>query len=239
MYGKRLRIGYTSVAYVTEVFTQAFYRMAPQNVSLALLTIHQNAVTKAEMDRLYDQSMESARALAKTGVDILVLGGRPVLLSRGAGNLPNLIAALEKELGVRVTTDATAQLAAFHALGSKLIGTSQPFGASHNDRFNAMITEMGLTPTGCNAIESNLIDLPTVPTEACRDLARALKVERPETDTILFPCPHWAVVDAIDPLEKELDVNIVTNLQATLWHSLRACSISDRINGFGRLLRDY
>ena len=90
MYGHRARIGYTSVAFVTEIFPYAFYKMVPDGVSLALLTLHQTELTRDEMDRLYEETMKAARALAQSGVDLVVLGGRPVLLSRGE-NLDEII----------------------------------------------------------------------------------------------------------------------------------------------------
>jgi maleate isomerase len=46
------------------------------------------------------------------------------------------------------------------------------------------------------------------------------------------------VVEAIDPLEQELGVTVVTNLQATLWHALRSLGLNDKISGYGRLLRE-
>ena len=49
---------------------------------------------------------------------------------------------------------------------------------------------------------------------------------------------HRAVAEAIEPLEKELDVNVVTAHQAITWHALRRCGIDDRIEGFGRLMRE-
>lgn len=239
MYGHRARIGYTSVAFVTEVFPYAFYRMVPDGVSLALLTLHQTRMDQEEMHRLYDETMVAAKALAQTGVDLLVLGGRPVLLSRGADNIESLVADMEQKLGVPVTTDATAQLEAYRVLGSKKVGTVHPFANEENKKFSLMIQQLGLEPAGCLGGESNLVELPKLSTEAPLEWARKLKRAHPEADTLLFPCPHWAVIEAIEPLERELGVTVVSNLQTTVWHALRKCGIKDSIPGYGRLLRDF
>jgi maleate isomerase len=239
MYGQRARIGYTSVAFVTEVFPYAFYRMVPDGVTLALLTLHQTELGRGEMDRLYDETMTSAKALARSGVDLLVLGGRPVLLSRGAKNLDTLIEGLEQELGVPVTTDATAQIKAYQALGARRIGTVHPFAEAENERHAVMIRDLGFESGGCKAGGSNLIDLPRLPVDSAIAWGRELKSLNPDIDTLLFPCPHWATVEAIEPLERELGVNVVTNLQATVWHALRKCGIDDCIEGYGRLLREF
>ena len=238
MYGSRARIGYTSVAFVTEIFPYAFYKMVPDGVSLALLTLHQTELTRGEMDRLYDETMKAARALAKSGVDLVVLGGRPVLLSRGE-NLDEITGRLTRELGVSVTSDASAQLAAFRALGSQRVGTVHPFDPHEDERHDRMITQLGLTPVGSFGGGSTLVDLPKLECSDALEWGRAFMKAHPDCDTLLFPCPHWATIEAIEPLEREFGVSVVTNLQTTVWHALRLCGVNDRIKGYGRLLRDF
>ncbi len=237
MYGHRARIGYTSVAFVTEVFPYTFYKMAPDGVALALVTVQQSEFSKNEMDRLYEETMIAAQSLARSGVDLLVLGGRPVLLSRG-GTLADIEQSVSDKLGVRVTTDASAQLAAFHALGSKKVATVHPFAEGDNDRHDKMIEQLGLYPAGSLGGGCDLVGLPKIPVGKALEWGREMKKRSPDADTLLFPCPHWAVIEAIDPLEQELGVTVVTNLQATLWHALRVLGIKDKVEGYGRLLRE-
>jgi maleate cis-trans isomerase len=61
----------------------------------------------------------------------------------------------------------------------------------------------------------------------------------PEADTLLLPCPHWDVVEIIQPLEDAFGINVVSNFQATLWHALATLGITDPIPGYGRLLRKF
>ena len=82
-------------------------------------------------------------------------------------------------------------------------------------------------------------DLDCISSQVAEDLARELYHDYPDADTIYFPAPHWGIIDVIDPLEQDLGVNVVTAIQAIVWESLRRCGIEDRINGYGRLLRDW
>ena len=68
---------------------------------------------------------------------------------------------------------------------------------------------------------------------------RKLMREHPDADTILLPSPHWPTAFAIDPLEKEFGVNVMTAHQAIVWDALRRCGVNDRITGFGRLFREF
>ena len=69
--------------------------------------------------------------------------------------------------------------------------------------------------------------------------ARSLKKENPDLDTINFAQPHWRVADAIEPLEQELKINVMTSLQAIAWEAMRTAGIGDRIGGYGKLLREH
>ena len=40
-------------------------------------------------------------------------------------------------------------------------------------------------------------------------------------------------------IERELGVNVMTSQQAILWNALRTAGINDRIEGYGRLLREF
>ncbi len=237
--GYRARVGYVSVAFVTEVLPMAFYRMAPAGISLAFLTLQREGGrdgNPAELGRLYDQTLDAARSLARSGVDMVVLGGRPVTLAHGMENAGNFLAELEAEFGLPVTSDATAQEAAYRALGSKKIATAHPFANEENKRHEAMIAELGFTPAGALGFGSTRVDLPKLSPGDALELGRATLKAHPEADTLLFPCPHWAVVDAISPIEAEFGVNVVTNLQATLWEVLQRLGLCDPVPGFGRLL---
>jgi len=85
------------------------------------------------------------------------------------------------------------------------------------------------------------IELPAMAaiSDAALEMARALMREHPAADSILFPSPHWPVIDAIESLEQEFGVNVVTALQAIVWDALRRVGVNDRIEGYGRLLREF
>jgi hypothetical protein len=61
----------------------------------------------------------------------------------------------------------------------------------------------------------------------------------PDADSILFLSPHWPVIGAIEPLEHEFGVNVMTALQAIVWDALRRVGVNDRIEGYGRLFLQF
>lgn len=241
-FGHRARIGYASVAFVTEVLPAAFYRMAPDGVSLAFLTVKREGGrggNEGELDRIFDEVMGAARSLARAGVDLVILGGRPVVLRRGLEGAETLLQELSHDLGVPVISDATAQARAYRALGSKRIATAHPFGEEENARHQAMITVLGFEPAGAAGYGSTRVELSQLSPATALELGRQVLTANRQADTLLFPCPHWYVVDAIQPIEDEFGVTVVTNFQATLWDALTALGLTQPIKGFGRLLREF
>src|SRR5258707_8647418 len=130
MYGYRARIGYTSPPLTTEVFPYEFYKIVPAGVTLVVTTLAIVVRSKGEVDHSYDVSMKAAREMAAAGVDIVVLGGVPINLSKGYVNAEQMIVDLEAELQVKVSTSASTQAKAAKALGCKKVVVAQPYELS-------------------------------------------------------------------------------------------------------------
>ena len=77
-----------------------------------------------------------------------------------------------------------------------------------------------------------------IPLDVAPRLAREALEEHPEIDTIKIACAHQASVEAIDSIEQELGVGVMSASQAITWQGLRQAGISDEIPGMGRLLRE-
>ena len=133
MYGHRARIGYTSPPLTTEIFPYEFYKIVPAGVTLVITTLAIVVRSKGEVDQSYDISMKAAREMAAAGCDIVVLGGVPINLSRGYANAEQMIVDLEAELGVKVSTSASAQARAAKALGCRKVVVAQPYELSETD----------------------------------------------------------------------------------------------------------
>src|SRR5437016_6417 len=239
MYGYRARIGYTSPPLTTEVFPYEFYKIVPEGVSLVITTLAIVVRSKTEVDQSYDISMKAAREMAAAGCDIIVLGGVPINLSRGAANAQQMIADLEAELNVKVSTSTSAQAAAAKALGCKKIVVAQPYAQSDTDRIASYAHHFGCEVLGATGWGSPFNQIGRIPQHAAVELGRKLMREHPDADTIMLPSPHWPTAVAIDVLEREFGVNVLAAHQAIVWDALRRCNVNDRIEGFGRLLREF
>lgn len=239
MYGHRARIGYTSPPAATEVFPYEFYKIVPDGVTLVVNTLPLVDRTSDEVDRAYDVSLNVAHAMARAGVDLMVFGGLPINASRGFANAAEMAQATEDEIGIPVVTSLSSQRDALAVLGSQKIGIIQPYDDSHGERHMTYIREMGLEPMGWECLNTTFIKLGEVDEEQVLEAGRTLCRTHPEMDTVYMFCPHYAVINTIDALEKEFGVTVMTSLQAIVWNALRRCNIKDPIEGYGRLFREF
>jgi len=238
IYGYRARIGYLSPPAATEVFPYEFYMVAPKGVSLVVSTLAISAMNKEEIDRSYEMSLRAARELARAQVDVVVFGGRPINRARG-GNIQDVISEVERDIKVPVLTSTSAQMGALAAVGAKHVVLAHPFPEEKNDTESAGMAEYNLELAGIRGAGYPAHLLGLVPRSAAMSMARELMKHAPHADTLWMPCPHWAVAESIDPIEKEFGINVITSHQAIMWSAMRRCKVNDRIEGFGRLLRDF
>jgi len=239
MYGYRARVGYTSPPLTTEVFPFEFYKIVPEGVSLVITSLAIVVRSKEEVDQSYDISMRAAREMAAAGCDIVVLGGVPINLSRGAVNAQQMTKDLETELGVKVSTSTSAQTAAAKALGCKRVVVAQPYANSDTERIASYAAHFGCEVLGAAAWGSPFNQIGRIPQNAALELGRRLMREHPNADSILLPSPHWPTAGAIEPLEREFGINVMAAHQAIVWDAMRRCGVKDRIEGFGRLFREF
>jgi maleate isomerase len=67
----------------------------------------------------------------------------------------------------------------------------------------------------------------------------AKTVDRPDADALFISCGALRSTDIIERLESELGKPVIGSNQASMWNCLRLAGIKDRMDGFGRLLREY
>ena len=240
IHGHRARIGYTVAAVTTEIYPIDWYRVVPDGVSLMMITLPLGERSPEDVERCYQISIESAHTMARAGADLVLLGGLPINISKGDDAVDTLMQKLESEIGVKMSCSALAQVNAFAALGSQKVCIVHPFLEDQSPRHGKHMSGFfGLKSIGVYAGGSSLTALGTLPPARALEWGRAAMGANPDADTLYFGCPHWTVIDAIQPLEEEFGISVMTSLQAIVWESMRKTGIDDRIKGFGRLLSEF
>lgn len=67
----------------------------------------------------------------------------------------------------------------------------------------------------------------------------AASVDRPDADAVFISCGALRSLDIVEALARQLGKPVICSNQAMMWDMMRLAGILDRIDGYGRLLRDY
>jgi maleate isomerase len=237
--GNRARIGYTCPPLFAEVFPYEFYKIVPAGVTLVITTLTVTELSQEKASDAYERSMRAARELAATGVDLVFLGGVPVNLSRGEQNARQLLIDLACELGVKMSSSTAAQEKAARTLGATKVVVAHPYSAEEDARLARDAERYGCEVLGVRGFGATITGFGRIPANAALTMGRELMRAHPSADAIFFPSPHWPAIAAIDPLEREFGVDVMAASQACVWDALRLTNVMDRIEGYGRLLREF
>lgn len=67
----------------------------------------------------------------------------------------------------------------------------------------------------------------------------ALSIDRPDADGIFISCTSLRTVEVVEEIEKRTGKPCVCSNQAVIWRMMRLVGVNDRIEGYGRLLREH
>ncbi len=237
--GWRARIG-VIVPPSNTVNETEFNRLKPDGVTFHFTRspLHANPAADdfSEMMRDLDRA---GGDLAACAVDLVAYG-----CTSGSMACPadRLLGKLREASGAEAVSTADAIVAALNALGVQRIAMATPYTDETNAHEAEFLERHGIevvaaSGLGLNASFEKIQQISRVAPKAVFD--HAMAVDRPEAEALLICCTDFNTADAIEPLEEALGKPVVTSNAATLWASLRAAGIEDRIEGCGRLLQEF
>ena len=241
VYGTRAKIGV--IVPPTNTANEAEWaRMVPPGVTLhaARMPLHLDTESEAGKAALYADVERYAGDLAMASVDLIAYGCTAGSMASPVGALPSF---MSERTGRPAVTTAQALVEALGALGATRIALGTPYDAglnAHEVRFLAdhgieVVHEEGFGYGAGGPQEHR--NIARIRPEEVYALAR--RVDRPEAQAILLSCTDLATLDVVERLEAECGKPVVSSNTATFWFALRSAGIEDRLEGFGRLLKEH
>jgi maleate cis-trans isomerase len=238
-YGYRARIG-VIVPGVNVNLEPEFYRMAPKGVS-----IHTSRVmllgkaTEESYVQMEQDTARAARELATGEVDIIAWactsGG--VVLSP-----PRIEKTIRDIAGCPAIGTITAAVAALKALGVKRLALGTPYVSFINEIEIDYLEKAGFEVVSMYGLEmgenqQERRGIGRIPPQSLHRFAR--HIDKPEADAIFISCTNVAGIEELETIEAERGKPVITSTQVTFWHCLRTLGITDKIQGYGRLLSEH
>jgi len=209
--------------------------MLPRGVSLHTTRLRLRASDEAAINEMVSDVERGAAMLADADVDLIVFHCTAASMF-APGFDDGIIERIENATGKNATSTSKGCLEAFELFGAKNITLTTPYIQETNDREVAYLASHNvkvLSETGAGIGGDGAAMLAIEPEEWRR---RVNAQDEPDSQAAFISCTAIRAVEAIEPIEADIDKPVITSNQAMLWHALRKLGVDDRPQGFGRLM---
>ncbi len=236
MYGWRGRIGHVSPA-LHDIQGQEFQQLLPPGIMSVTTTLNVQSLVEEEFDRVFAIMEQRAVALAREEVGAIIIGGEPIFSFKGFGSHQQIVDAVYAKTGIPTSTTISASMEAFQTLGIKRLAVVTPYVAARNEALRNYLENSGFEVLAAQGLGlTRNVDFTRLPFSASYQLAVEVFRKAKTAEGIYISCPRWPVVGNIAPLERDLQVPVVSSTQAVAWFGLKSLGIKEQIKGFGTLL---
>src|SRR5258706_2191945 len=239
MYGWRAKIGRISPSPET-VGCEEWRRALPDGVCLVETRTRLHDVTIEGLTETVKQVERAALELASAEVDVILQAGTAIAFFRGFGHDQELSRRITTVTGIKATTSLTAVVNALRALGIKRPAIATSYLADIDARLVDVLNHSGFQVAAIRGMGiKKSIDMGKVLPDATYALAKEVARNAPDADGILISCGNLRSFEAIEALEKDTGLPVVTSNQAGLWQALRMTGVDEQLPNLGRLLREF
>lgn len=235
LYGEKGVMGVINISSCVNLEPE-FYAMAPNGVAILTARVSLPKTTPEELAKLAKNACDAAHELSTAKPDLIVFACTSGSFINGLGYDAEVSAMLSEAAGgVPVITTAEAVVKALQALNVKKFALGTPYIDEVNARAKNYFTANGFDVVGMKGLGLDTdyaIGLQTEDT-ICR---LAYDVDSDEADAVVLSCTNLKTAPIIEKLEKELNKNVISANQATLWYALRSMGIKDKLPGLGKLM---
>jgi maleate isomerase len=239
MYGWRAKIGRISPSPET-VGAEEWRRSMPDGVCLVETRTLVHDVTVEGLAEAVTQVERAALELASAEVDLILQAGTAIAFFRGLGHDAELSRRIAAATGIRATTSLTAVVEALRALGIRRPAIATSYIADIDARLKDVLEKSGFEVAAIKGMGiQKSIDMGKVKPEETYRLAQDVARSAPGADGILVSCGNLRSFEAIEPLETDTGLQVVTSNQAGLWQALRLVGVNEHLPNLGRLLRNH
>jgi maleate isomerase len=232
-YGTRAKIGmmFPSANFVAEPQMNA---MLPTGVSLHATRLHLDTENHLSM---LERTEEATALLADAEVDVIAFHCTGVTMY-DLDIVDQVKRRMASVTSTKTVVTADAIVAALRLLGARRIVLVSPYLQETNEREKAFLAHHGITVLADRGLQlTSAAAFGAVTPQEWYD--HVLAMRRPDADAYFLSCTAIKSSETIDALEAELERPVISSNQAVLWSALRTAGITDRVDGYGRLMRDH
>lgn len=214
------------------------------------VTFHAGPIAIAQPSLSSDEDFEALLGQIRSSINVAVrdvLSAKPdhLLMGMSAETFWNGVEgnrAFQKRIsdqagGLGVTTGASACRAALDQMGVRRIAAFSPYQPVADREVHRYFTEAGfdvVSVTGLRCVSATAI----AQVSEREIVATIAEIDGPDVEAIVQVGTNLSFLRLADAAERWLGKPVLAINAATLWHGLRTVGITDKYEGFGRVLRE-
>lgn len=233
----RAKIGFVVLA-TEQTIEEDMFRVAPSGVGVHFSRVWMdNAITAKTLNAVGEElAGAAAKILPNENLNVvcyactsgsMVLGENRVAaeLNKGA---PNALA----------TSLIASVISALNAFNVRRIVVGTPYIDELNEMEKKYLENQGFQVLDIHGLNiTNDSSMVKVTPDFIKEFA--LSIDNPKAEAIFISCGALRSLDVVDEIEKIAQKPVIVSNQAMIWETLRLAGIQDRIDGYGRLLREF
>lgn len=232
----RAKIGFVLLA-TEQTIEENAYRLCPPGVGMHFTrAANPDSITIENLSKQAGDLARAASTLLPDGsLDVISYGCTSGSLVIGEDRV---FTELNKGAPTAIATSLiTGVIRALKAIGASKIAVATPYLDAINRLEAAYLENAGFEVArikGLNLERDS--DMVRLRPDFIANYAASL--DSPDVDSIFISCGALRSLDIVDQLEQKLGKPVICSNQAMIWDVLRLAGIDDKIEGYGRLLRD-
>ena len=243
-YGWRARVGMITPSPGHENNAYEFYLMAPEGVTVCMTSLQVTGLTQEQYSGALTRIEAAVAEMVSRKVDVMVQAGVPLTVTQGWDYHDKLTDQVAKLTQIPFATDIGACIEAMQTLGMHRVVMVTPFDDAMHDQLTRYVSNAGIQVVAARSIRpptaeeiSRHYEVSTVPLSVPYQEAKSLFRANSDADGVWITGALMPSVGAIQPLEQDLAVPVVTSMQAMAWAGLRLAGVKAEVSGYGRLFQ--
>jgi maleate isomerase len=198
-----------------------------------------NETFRAGIATISDNVMDAVKSVMTCAPDYLVMGMSAITFFGGRKGADAFVRRMQDETGIGISVGSHSAAAALQAYGGiKRIAVLSPYWPVMNEAVIGYFGDMGFTVVRDIALQcTSWTAIAQVTPAQCREALR--KLDGDDVEALVQVGTNLSMIRLAAAAELWLGKPVIAINTATYWHALRASGIEDRMEGFGRLLRDF
>lgn len=233
----RAKIGFVLLA-MEQTIEEDVFRLAPDGVGVHFSRVQmENAVNVDTLGAVGKELAGSAALiLPDEKLDVICYGCTSGSLVLGEKRVAD---ELKKGAPSAIATSLiTGVIHALEAFKVRRIVVGTPYIDEINKMEKEYLEDQSFDVLDIHGLDiTNDADMVKVTPDFIREFA--LFIDRSDAEAIFISCGALRSLDVVDEIEKAVQKPVIVSNQAMIWETLRLAGIRDRIDGYGRLLREF